>query len=62
MEKIEEDKLINEKDKYKFYCKCGHYTYIYPMEQKNKKVCSWCGNYIYVSKKAEFKERLGKMI
>lgn len=57
----EQEDLIEEKDKFKYYCKCGHYTHIYPFERINKKICSWCGNYIYVSKKEEFKDRLRKV-
>ena len=52
--------LLEEKSKYKYYCKCGHNAYIYPFEKVNKKICSWCGNYIYVNKKEEFKDNLRK--
>lgn len=55
---LDNEKVLDEKNKYKFYCKCGHYAIIYPFEQYQKKVCDWCGNYIYSSKKEEFKEKL----
>ena len=58
----EEEKLLREKKIYQVYCKCGHYAYIYPMEKRNKKVCTWCGKYIYVNPKDEFKERLGNLL
>lgn len=58
----EEQILINKKKQYQIYCKCGHHTYIYPMEKRNKKICTWCGNYIYIDKKTEFKERLGNLL
>lgn len=47
---------------YKHYCKCGHSVVIYPMEKKIKKICSWCGSYVYTDKKEEFKEKLGGII
>lgn len=56
-----EDKLLEEKSKYKYYCKCGHSMYIFPMEHVNKKICSWCKNYVYVNKKEEFKDKLRKV-
>lgn len=55
-------KRVNEISKYKYYCKCGHSVIIYPMEGRNKKICSWCGNWVYVNKKEEFKEKIGGMI
>lgn len=55
-----ERKLLEEKSQYKYYCKCSHYTHIYPFEKVNKKICTWCGNYIYANKKEEFKDKLRK--
>lgn len=55
-------KKINEISKYKYYCKYGHPVVIYPMESKKKKICSWCGNWVYSDKKVEFKEKLGGII
>ena len=54
---IKEEKTSN----YKYYCKCGHTVVIYPMENKVKKICSWCGNWVYIDKKVEFKEKFGRM-
>lgn len=41
-------------------CKCGHKE-VMPI-WINKKLCSWCGNYIYRYKKDEFKEKLLKQL
>lgn len=58
-----DSKISNERAKYKIYCsKCGHGTVFYPMEHKSKKICSWCGYYVYKDKKEEFKERLGVLL
>ena len=51
-------KLIDEKNKYRIKCKCGHVIYIYPFEKRNKKICSWCRNYVYLNDREEFKERV----
>lgn len=55
------EKLLRNKRKYKYYCKCGHHVIIYPFEKKKKKICSWCGYYVYANKKEEFKDRLRKV-
>lgn len=55
-------KLIDEKCKYRVYCKCGHSIFIYPFEKKEKKLCDWCGHYVYMNKRVEFIDRLKKMI
>lgn len=43
-------------------CKCGHSNVISIHE--NKKLCKWCGNYVFKNKQAEFeyriKERMAK--
>jgi len=57
-----EDKLAEEQSKYKVYCKCGHSVVIYPINKTNRKLCSWCGNYVYKDpeeqKKYDFKCKL----
>lgn len=55
-------KRMSEIDKYKYYCKCGHPVGIYPIERKNKKICNWCGQYVYINRQEEFKEKLGGML
>lgn len=61
--KSNEQKLFDERAKFRVYCtKCGYSAVFYPMEHRTKKVCVQCGNYIYLEKKVEFKERLGKLL
>jgi len=46
----------------KFECKCGHRVII--PKHVDKRLCSWCKNYVFRDKKVEFeyrmKERLKK--
>ena len=56
------DKMLEERTKYKVYCKCGHSMVFYPMEHKEKKLCSWCGHYVYKDKKVEFNDKLNRLI
>lgn len=44
------------RDKYKRYCKCGHYAYVSP--KKGVAECTWCHNNIFIDKKHEFEYRL----
>lgn len=53
-----DNKILEERTKYKIYCKCGHSMIIYPFEHTKKKICSYCGHYLYQNKKEEFKDRL----
>lgn len=55
-------KVIEERYAFKIYCSCGHSIVIFPFEHKNKKLCSYCGKYVYKEKKEEFKERLGVLL
>lgn len=57
-----DSKRFNEVTKYKVYCKCGHGTVFYPMEHKEKKICSWCGYYVYKDKQTEFINRLNRLL
>ena len=57
---LDNEKVLREKNKYKFRCKCGHSVTIYPFEKYQKKLCHWCSNYIYANKKEEFKDNLRK--
>lgn len=40
-------------------CKCGH-TVLVP-RRIDKKICTWCGNYVFRNKEDEFKYRLEEM-
>lgn len=55
-------KVLKERSKFRIYCKCGHSIVILPFEHKTKKLCSHCGNYVYINKQEEFKERLGILL
>ena len=49
-------RFANEVAKHKYQCKCGHKVFIDFKEEK--RICDWCGRYVYKDKKIEFKERL----
>lgn len=53
----EYERMCNEYDKVKYVCtRCGRRNIIpYNVE---KVICSWCGRYVFKSKKDEFKYRL----
>lgn len=38
------------------YCKCGHSVVMLPNQRK--KLCSWCGHWIFKTKKDEFLYRV----
>jgi hypothetical protein len=48
--------LTNEYDKVKFVCSCGHRV-IMP-KWVDKRICDWCGRWVFRNKKDEFKYRL----
>ena len=50
-------KYENALAKYKRKCRCGHTVTII---NKNKKLCSYCGHYVYSNPKDEFIEKLGR--
>lgn len=54
--KTKEEIIDSYYSQFKVKCKCGHVVVISPIN--TKKLCSFCGNYIYRDKKDEFKERM----
>lgn len=52
----EYERRADELDKVKIICSCGHRV-IVPMYAK-KKLCDWCGYWVYRDKKEEFRDRL----
>lgn len=48
-------KILTKDDK-EYQCTCGHKVVI--PEWVDKQCCSWCGNYVFKSKKDEFKYRM----
>lgn len=51
-------KLMREKQKITYDCKCGHRVTIPAF--LNRRICSWCGNWVYKNQKDKFKENLRK--
>ena len=49
-------KKMNELDKSKYYCKCGH-SLIIPA-WIDRQICDYCGNYVYKNKETEFRYKL----
>lgn len=43
-------------NKFKYNCKCGRKV-VMP-NNVDKKICSWCGNYVFKNKRQEFKYRI----
>lgn len=41
-------------------CKCGHSVLV--PARNDRKVCSWCGEYVFRNKQDEFKYRLGSKL
>ena len=57
----EDDRMFEECSKHKVRCKhCGHNSTI-PV-YVDKRVCSWCGNYVFRTPEIEFKFRLDQEI
>ena len=53
-------KLQDALDDYRVKCKCGHKTVI-PV-WLDKRICWWCGFWVYRNKKVEFKEKMQQKI
>jgi hypothetical protein len=49
-------KLMNEYTINTYTCECGHRVFI--LKNRDKEICTWCGKYVFKSKKEEFKYRL----
>ena len=54
--KKEEQKLWDEKAKYKVKCKCGHVSTI--INPKGYQICSWCHNFVFINPQVEFEYRM----
>lgn len=54
--KREFDIMTDQLAKVKHTCSCGHKEVISSTE--DKKLCSWCGHYVFKDKKSEFKYRV----
>lgn len=62
MIKTEEEmsRYLNEIAKNSYPCSCGHKVLM--NYKQNKKLCSWCGRYVYKNKRDEFREKLEEKI
>ena len=54
----ETQRLVSTKLAYRRYCNCGCSVYIFPFENRTRKLCKNCGKYIYISPEEEFKDKL----
>lgn len=56
MKKRDKASMIYESlEPMKRYCKCGHSLYIM---RGTKRLCEWCGYYVYNTEQDEFREKL----
>lgn len=53
-------KKDNKLSEYKVKCKCGHSVVVPPTDKK--KICKWCGNYVFTNKKEEFLYRTKEIL
>lgn len=58
----EEQRLLDTKTKYRIKCKCGHTVMIYPFEHRKRKICDWCGKYVYANEKEQFKDAINLLL
>ena len=54
------ERMTDEYDKVKYLCKCGHRVII--PQKCEKRLCNWCGHYVFKTKEDEFKYRIGEKI
>lgn len=54
-----DEKLIEERNKYTYKCKCSHTFTIFPMEHKEYKICNYCKRRVYTNpeKQKEWEQR-----
>lgn len=41
---------------HKIICKCGHRVFVSKLN--DRKLCTWCGNYVYRTKQLEFRYKV----
>ena len=60
----EDTRYLDEMTKISHKCKCGHSVAIF--RPNVRKLCKWCGHYVYINKfeekKASFKNTLRRMM
>ncbi len=48
------EKFEDVRSKYRIYCKCGHSMVFFPYEKETRKLCTYCGHFVYKNKEEEF--------
>lgn len=60
----EDTRYLNELSKFKHKCSCGHSIIIF--RPNVKKLCKWCGHYVYINEREkerdEFKKKVRGML
>lgn len=56
----EMEKYWKERSDYRIMCRCGHSITMPP--RIKKKICQWCGNYVFRDARAEFVYRLDEKL
>lgn len=54
-----DNKMFEDMAKCRYKCKCGHSVTI--TNKLDKTICSWCGNLVFKTPKAEFEYRVNQM-
>ena len=55
----EDDRMFQDVSKCGYKCKCGHSVII--TNKLDKAICSWCGNLVFKTPKAEFEYRVNQI-
>lgn len=55
-----QDKYFEQLQEHKYACKCGHKVFI--PHDLHRRLCTWCGRFVYKCKKDEFMDKLGRFI
>lgn len=53
-------KIQDAEQEHTYTCNCGHRLIILPKQEK--RLCSWCHNYVFKNKNDEFRYRLKEKI
>ena len=56
----EDSKYFDELTKYRHKCKCGHSIIMTP--KTTKKLCKWCGHYVYINEREKERENFIKKL
>lgn len=60
---LDEEKICMEKLSMKVSCSnCGRKVSFYSFEKDEKKICDWCGHYVFKNERAKLKHELKIMM